>query len=84
MRFRKIDIEFISEIEKKNRFIKINRHVFELLLEQKKIITLSNVEWSSNKILNDFLIDIEIIELKWKNDCFVKKVNKISKKSQIK
>ena len=65
-------------LKKKNRFIKINRHVFELLCEQKK--------WLHYQMLNDFQIeywtiswfDIETIELKRENDCFVKKINRIS------
>ena len=72
MKFREIDIEFIAEIRKKNRFIRINKHVFELFFEQEK--------WLHYQML----IDFEIIELKWKNDRFVKKVNRISKRFQIK
>ena len=48
------------------------------------MITLSDVEWSSDRVLNDFLTDTETIELKWENDRFVKKINRISKESQIK
>ena len=36
MKFREIHIEFIAKIREKNRFIKINKHVFELFFEQKK------------------------------------------------
>ena len=57
--FWKIDIEFIAKTEKKNRFVKINKHVFELFLEQKddcNIRCWCKNKWFSNKILNDFLI----------------------------
>ena len=81
---RKIDwfsnsiIETIFVTKKKCWFAMINRHVFELLFEQEK--------WLHYQILNDFQIeywtifwfDIEIIELRRKNDRFVKKINKIS------
>ena len=86
MRFRKTDIEFIAKIEKKNRFIKINKHVFELFLVQKNWLHYQ-MRMKKNEFLTKywivFWLDTEAIELMWKNDRFAKKVDKISKDSRV-
>ena len=87
MKFRKIDIKFIAKTEKKNRFIKINKHVFELFFVQKNWLHYQ-MRMKKNEFLTKywivFWLDIETIELMWKNDRFVKKIDKISKNSRMK
>ena len=72
-----IDIEFIAKTEKKNRFIKINKHVLNCF-SNKKVIAISNADVKINdfsiKYWTIFWFDTEIIELMWKSDRFAKKV----------